>query len=54
MSKSTTYEVEKTAQGWILTIGTIVAPMFFDTRKAAVAYAKRKLSGHDPEWPVVS
>ena len=36
-------------RGWMLTIGETVIPFAFQTKKAAVAYAERKVNGQDPE-----
>lgn len=50
MKTTQEFEVEKVLNRWTLTIGGTVIPFFFETKREAVAYAKRKVSGRDPEW----
>ena len=39
-----TYKIEhvNVPRGWMLTIGETIIPFLFETKKAALAYAKRK------------
>jgi hypothetical protein len=47
MRPTTEYKIEHVCvpRGWMLTIGETAIPFIFRTKKAAVAYAKRKVNG---------
>lgn len=50
MNNDSRFEVEKVLKRWMLTVDGVTIPFFFETKKEAVAYARRKVNGHDAEW----